>query len=198
MRQTPTAIRDTVPYILDAPVGIDRIVKVLQADLLTLPWLTKSFNRAVMMSTKEEDEPPRIFPKCWVGDGKDEFEMIANDNWDAYTFFFAKGNETVVDTDAIEDHQFEQDLSLYLWVNLDRVDDSKTYDYLPELKRDVLDIIESSVLLNDDSISITDIDETPSTVYDGFTVDIDKLQLIYYPYRAIRFDFSAVYRITEC
>ena len=197
MRQTATPIKNTVPYILDAPVGIDRIVKVLQAELLNIPWLEKSFNRAVLMSTIENDTA-RTFPKCWVSDGKDEFEMIANDNWDAYTFFFAQGNETTVDPDAIEDHQFEQTLSLYLWVNLERVDESKTFDYLPELKRDVLDVIESSVLLNDDSISITEIDETPSTVYDGFTVDIDKLQLIYYPYRAVRFDFSAVYRITEC
>lgn len=197
MRQHPTPIKDTVPYILDNPVGIDRIVKVLQSDLLTIPWIEKSFNRAVMMSAIENDTP-RTFPKCWVSDGQDEFEMIANDNWDAYTFFYSSGNETTLDPEEQDDYQFEQKLSLYLWVNLDRVDDSKTYDYLPELKQQVLSVIESASLISDDAILLTDIDETPSTVYDGFTVDIDKLQLIYYPYRAIRFDFNAVYRITEC
>lgn len=198
MIQNPTPIIDTIPYVLENPIGIDRIVKALQSDLSTIPWLTKSFNRAVTMSNVDTEGNQRVTPKCWVANAQDELEMIANDNWNAYTFFYADSNESSIDFELNEDSQFEQELSLYLWVNLDNIDNSKTYDYLPELKEDVLKVIKNTTLDNDDSIELTDIDSNPLTVYDGFTIDIDKTQLIYYPYRAIRFDFNATYRIIDC
>lgn len=198
MRQSPTPIKETTPYVLEDPVGIDRIVKILQSDLSGLSWLAKSFNRAVTMTNIDSEENQRITPKCWVADGQDEFEMIANDNWNSYTFFHSSGNESAIDFELNEDTQFEQTLSLYLWVDLGKIDVAKTYDYLPELVQDVLNIVKQVTLDDDDELSLIEIDYNPLTVYGDFTIDIDKTQLIYYPYRAVRFDFDALYRVVSC
>ena len=108
------------------PVGIDTLVKDMQLHFSnTLPWLEKSFNRATMMSKVINDESV-LFPACWVADAKDELDMIANDNWSAYSFFFATSAEQPLD--EYYDYgttTYTQDLSVYFWVNMEKVDPSK-------------------------------------------------------------------------
>lgn len=193
MRKTPNSHKDTTPFILDNPVGVDTIVKVLQADLLTLPWIEKSFNRATIMSNIDENQVNQIYPVCFVGDNKDEFPMIGNDNWSAYSFFATQEDEAFVDYSQFDTNEMTRELSLYVWINLDKTQEIEAFGYPENLKQQVELLLKTAIFDNNDYIEITNIVDNPLDIYDGFTVDPTKTQLLYAPYKGYRFDINCAY-----
>jgi len=194
MRQTPISIKNVTPYVLNSPVGIDSIVKSLQVRFSTnLTWLTKSFNRAVITSNIDPNGDRHESAKCFISNGQDELDMIVNDNWTAYCFFLARDNESVLEYRDNQDSLYERELSVYFWLNMDEVDPTKDYPYLEEIKREILKEIRSTSFSGDSDIEILDVIDNPLDVFEGFTVDPDKTQLLYNPYAGLRIDLNCVY-----
>lgn len=194
MRQSPIAIKNVTPYVLASPVGIDVIVKSLQERFSNnLSWLAKSFNRAVITSNIDPSGDRYESAKCFVADGRDELDMIVNDNWTSYCFFLSRDSEAVLEYRSNQDSLYERELSIYFWFKMDEVDPLKDYPYLEELKREIEVEIRSAVFSSDTEIEILEIIDDPLDVFDGFTVDVDKTQLLYNPYSGLRFDLNCVY-----
>ncbi len=195
MKRSPNNHKDTVPFIITNPVRIDVTVKLLQAKLLLdLPWLEKSFNRATIMSNFDGDGNERIFPVCFVADGKDKFPMIGNDNWSAYSFFVARDTESLADDwQQFQDNRREREMSLYVWVHLDRAQAIQPFEYPEVLKNQIEFSIRNTALNDEDTLIVGDIEDDPLVIFDGFTVDPTKTQMLYHPYKVFRFDLSCTY-----
>jgi hypothetical protein len=196
MKKSPNTRRNVTPQVLADPVGIDTIVTELQVEFTNkLSWLEKSFNRAVLRSKTNTEGNEKLFPACWIGAGKDEYNMLENDNWDAYSFFYASGDDLAIDYNENTDTTFERDLALYFWFKPAAIDATKGQGEVIELvKREVVSTIKNYYFIDGlygvDIASITDI---PSEVFSGFTLDVTTTQSLYHPYAAIRIDLNAIY-----
>lgn len=194
MRQNPNSIKSIVPQVLDNPVGIDTIVKDIQSAMDGISWLEKSFNRAVLMSRVNLEEETEIFPKCFVSNSKDEINMVANDNWQSYSFMVATGSETPLNWVEFEDSVYQRDLNLYVWVNLVAIDDTTDGNQLfEELKQDVKVALRSITWEDEYGIELNGVEDDSLTVFNDFTIDVAEKQNLHYPYRAIKFELTAVY-----
>lgn len=194
-RQTPNINKDVIPYVVDDPIGIDIPVKALQSKFSdSLSWLTKSFGRATTRSNTNVGGTTQVFPVCWIAEKKDEFIMIGNDNWKAYSFMVARGTETPVDYDEYGTTQtYERELRIYFWFKLNEIDETKGTELLETLKQDILNTIKETKT-DSRGFVLTGIEDDPDVIYDGFTYSDDTLtQRLLYPYGALRFDFNVTY-----
>ena len=192
-RQTPNINKNVTPYIVADPIGIDVPVKALQAQFAaSLAWLTKSFARSTIRSNINGEGTTQIFPVCWVEEKKDEFIMIGNDNWNAYSFMVARGTETPIDYNPFDDNRYQRELSIYFWFKLDEIDDAKGTELLEELKQEILNAVVATQ--TNSEFELTGIEDDPSVIYNGFTFSDETItQRLYYPNGALRFDFNVSY-----
>lgn len=197
MRREPTISKSVVPFILTNPLGIDIIVKAIQEKLSTdLVWLEKSFNRANVMSKKNEGDD-EIFPECFVATNKDPINMIGLDNWSAYSFFVSRDTEIIVDFEQFDSTKRERDLSLYVYINLDDVNVIEPFEYPDVLKEQIIDSVRNTVYPSDQTLTILGIEDDPTIIFDGFTVDPAKTQFLYKPWKGYRLDFNCTYSDEE-
>ena len=203
-RQKKSILKNVTPFVITDPTGVDAPIKDLQEHFTnTIPWLSKSFNRAEMMSRKDKEGDEVIYPKGWVNENVDEMEMIALDYWDAYSFFIADDNESIIDFNEFDDNIYQRDVSIYFWFNLydiskNNIDYSgKDYDYTSELKRDILNSLQTVTLSNDNNLEITGIENNPLNVYEKFTFDVTDKQF-YYPFKILRIDINLSYEYNNC
>ena len=196
MRQSPNSHKNVTPQIITDPKGVDTVVKALQLELLAnLSWLDKSFNRAVLRTREDVNNGTIEFPACWIGQGLDEFNMIGNDNWGAYSFFYSNGSDSIVDYNQGSDILIERDLSLYFWFKPDSIDNTKGQgELIEQLKGEILTVIQNTNYSGGaKEVDITDIDDIPTSVFNEFTINTATTQSLHYPYAAIRFDLSAMF-----
>ena len=198
-RLTPNSIKNIDPYVLANPLGVDMVVNALQARFdLGLTWLEKSFGRAVAMS-HQKDNQKIDYPGLFVKEGFDYMNMIALDNWDAYSFFFARDTEDPLDFGDGIRNTFRRELDLIFWINLERADSTKEYDYLPELKREILNIIDGTTYSQSTdlgqvlAVDVLNVYDEPDNIFDGFDIDLEDTQLLYWPYRGLRITLDCTY-----
>ncbi len=210
-RLKPNAIKEVTPYIVPNPVGIDMVVKGLQAEYTEkLDWLEKSFARAVIRSEQREDPNESdvitgsyIYPAVFISDSHDFLNMLELDNYSAYSFFVANGTETVEDFEEGIPNTYSRELSSIFWMNLEQVDENRKDDFLEELKTEIKRVIENvniSVFGDEGTVlgvEIVSIFDQPENIFDGFSVELEKSQLLYFPYRGLRFDLLCQY-VDEC
>jgi len=165
----------------------------MQSALADVSWLSKSFGRATIMSQIDGDEKERIYPVCWIADSKDQFEMIANDNWNAYSFFVCNGTEKPIDYSDTSANTYERDVSLYVWCNLSAIDDTKPISYIEHLKIDIKNAIQNTVYDVNYGAEILEVENDPLKVYEGFTINVHQKQLLYFPYQGFRIDMKFRY-----
>jgi hypothetical protein len=195
MRLLPNPKKNVTPYVIPNPVGVDRVVKNIQEFLPTqLTWLEKSFNRATIMSRRDSEDDEIIFPAVSVGVGRDAFNCIGNDNWTGYSFFVAQSTETANDWESFADNNYQRDIDLYFWMNLSTIDNTKSgAELLEQLKFEVLDAL-STVLIEDAyGIQVNSIEDNPFDVFSNFTLSATDTQSLYYPYGALKVNFTAIY-----
>jgi len=196
-RQSRVSPRSVVPFIHPSPVGIDVVVKSLQASLADVPWNVKSFGRANEMSTVNEEGIVDIFPKLWVGKDKAELNAIGLAYWNAYTFMIA-GDETIRDNSDDLSVEVSRPLSLYVWANVSAINKDSEFDLTEQIKVDVIQAIKSTIYTSPVSLVINDTEHDHSQVYAGYSYDVSDKNL-YWPYRIFRIDMEATYYIqTNC
>lgn len=197
MRQTPNINKDVTPYVVDDPIGVDVPVKALQEQFTNdLSWLTKSFARATIRSNTNTEGTTQIFPVCWIAESKDEFTMIGNDNWNAYSFMVSRGTETPIDYNQYGNNRYQRELRIYFWFKLDQIDDTKGPELMETLKQEILNSVAKAQTSSE--FELTGIEDDPEVIYDGFTLsDEATTQRLYYSHGALRFDFNVTYEGVE-
>lgn len=209
-RLRPNTIKDVTPFIVTNPRGIDVVARDLQAEFtLRLDWLEKSFARAVVRSEQRkvsddnENVEEYIYPAVFVAEGKDYLNMLELDNWSAYSFFVARDPEEVIDFGEGIRNTFERTLNAIFWMNLELVDPDRKDDFLEGLKRDIIKVITDAVFTvvgNQGTtlgVEIETIFDEPVNIFEGFSIELEKSQLLYYPYRGLRFQLNCTY-VDEC
>ncbi len=164
------------PVVVSIPnaKGLDLAVKGIQNSLSSLTWLDKIFGRALPFLDYEGDRTRRvttgdgIVPKVFESrttDGKSAnyYSVLQNDNLDAFCFFYAEGRETPNDYSSSSMNSYNRPMSLIVWVRLNKVDSSKTYNYLGELKDEIY-----SVLKKNKNVKVTGYEDETDEVLSGF------------------------------
>lgn len=201
-RLNPNSVKNIPAYVIPSPYGIDMIVNGLQAKFGELPWVEKSFSRAVSM-VKEVEGQESVYPGIFTGDGMDFANLIEVDNYSAYCFFFAKDSETVDGYSKGIRNTYSRELSAIFWMNLQQIDNTRGDDFLEELKQDILKSIANARFTNSANngqvlgIEVTEIYDEPKNIFQGFSFDLLKTQFLHYPYRGIRLDIDCSY-IENC
>lgn len=198
-RLQPIAFADVTPFIVDDPIRIDLAVKNLQAQFDTLPWLEKSFARAVKRS-ETVNEQDQSFPAMFVGKDYDYLRMIGQDNFQAYSFFFADDPETTVNYQDNKRNYYERDLNAIFWMNLSLIDPNVgAAELLESLKRDIINKIKTTRYLPNSAgdfinfVDIIGIYDKPEEIFEGFTISLTNSQMLYYPYGGLRFQLKVNY-----
>jgi hypothetical protein len=76
---------------IDNATGLDAVIKSIQTDLATIPWLQKSFGRAWEFTEKQESRVVRV-PKVYQGESE-YLNVLPNDHLSAQSFIMADGPE---------------------------------------------------------------------------------------------------------
>lgn len=196
-RYDPNEIKNVTPYKIDDPAGIDIVVKSLQILYEEFSWLEKSFARAVIRSEKRKSQTGAdfdyIFPGMFsrVGDDvHDYLNMMELDNYDAYSFFLALDPEESISYEEEIQNQYRRRLDNIIWLNLEKVDNTKDYDYLEEIKHDVKNKIENNRF---GTVDIVSIEDEPEAIFREFSLETTDTQFLYYPYRGFRIQMNVTY-----
>lgn len=193
----PILRNSVVPYVLENPVGLDVIVKSLQSSLSELSWNEASFNRAETMTRISQDGEIEVFPKLWTQGGKDEINAIGLDRFQAYSFFHTNADAELLGDYNFAENRYSQELSLYFWFDLKRVDASKTYDFTPELIQEIQQKI-NGTFIDGGEFQILNTTINPQEIYGDFSIDITENQNIHHPFRAVKFVLDCIYYDTVC
>lgn len=195
-RYKPNAIKNVVPYKIDDPFGIDITVKSLQILYEEFSWLEKSFARAIIRSEKRKNQAGTefnyIFPGMFSRVGDDVYDylnMMELDNYDAYSFFLALDTEDSIDYEELQ-NQYRRRLDNIVWLNLEKVDSTKGYDYLEEIKQDVRNKVKENRF---GTIEIVSIEDEPEAIFREFSLETTDTQFLYYPYRGFRIIMNVTY-----
>lgn len=195
-RYKPNTIKNVIPYKIDDPFGIDITVKSLQILYEEFSWLEKSFARAIIRSEKRKNaagtEFNYIFPGMFSRVGDDVYDylnMMELDNYDAYSFFLALDTEDSIDYEELQ-NQYRRRLDNIVWLNLEKVDSTKGYDYLEEIKQDVRNKIKENRF---GTIEIVSIEDEPEAIFREFSLETTDTQFLCYPYRGFRMIMNVTY-----
>lgn len=204
IRQTATARKDVTPFINPTPVGIDSVITTLQkAFTAKLPWLTKSFGKAERMynrtgsanAIRETDTSlDYFFPAVWVGQFKDPINMLADDNYDAYTFSFPVDSATPIDFEQNGQNRYNRGLAVIFWFNLPKIDSAKTYDFTEDLIIEIEKVIRSTPFLYNNGVEIESITDVPQDIFAEFSPELVENQRLIYPFRGCRFNLTTFYQ----
>lgn len=196
---SPLAIKDVTPHIIQNPKRIDIAVKGFQSSFSELNWLTKSFARAIKQSTIR-DNTEYTYPAIFVQSGYDLLDMLQLDNWDAYSFFFARDPETVLEYEFGVRNKFRRVLSAIFWFDLTKIDSvSDPTEVMEEIKTQVLDKIRNTRFeANSDGDTVIDhavlsIFDVPEVIFDGFSTNLVDDQFLYFQYAGLRIDMECFY-----
>lgn len=151
--------------------GLNLVVKNIAANLETLTWLVDIYGRAYDFKSDKN----KILPYFYLNNG-DYVNVLPNDAVYSQCFFRAKGNESInFDTNKEsrrkERTKFERNLSLIVWVNLEKLDYSGNVDYIytENLKLDVIKVLKSS---HDVSKITAHYDEDTKKVFEGYDLSL--------------------------
>lgn len=187
-RLTPNAIKGVQPYVIASPVGIDIPCKIIQTAMSNV--VQKSFARSVYRSALVEGQP-YSFPSVFVGNGKDNLDLLIEDNFGSYSFIRVNDpKEFEEDTRTVAKKRWELDIDVIVWLNLNRADRSKTGDYTPDFINMSIDAINASDL---DAVEILAVYDEPERVFNNYTLDLDQTQRLYFPNSCFRLNLSVVH-----
>lgn len=194
------------PTVFSVPdaVGLDLALQNIQTRLSELPWLTKIFGRAWPMNdfqgdgrrliTTAQGIKPKTFQSSNVN-GKDGnyIDVLPNDNLNSYSFFVSDGNETTEDY-SINTNIVQRPMSLIVWVRLNKVDASKPYIFLEELKEGVY----AKLKTFGQKVTITGYTDQTNEVWQGFEWSQNENKNLRYPNMGFRIFFTLYYNDKTC
>lgn len=153
----------------------------LQIDWLELSLgLSQTFEEATDAGNKRI---PRIYS------ANDEYIDCSPDEQFQAMSFFARNGTVQISNDA-DEPEMRFPLSLFVWADLSRIDNTNTYDYTDQLLGDVLNVLKHYY---DSEITVFQYECDPIRVYDRYSLSDARTRLMTYPYTAFRIDFTYIH-----
>jgi hypothetical protein len=181
------------------PVGLDIAIQAIQARLAAgLPWLQKAFGRVTIQtetnpSRDGKKQQEKIIPEAYYK--REPFSLMVNDNLQSYCFFVAGDSMEFIKYDPMERFGalVNQPLAIIFWVNLEKIDATKKYNFMEELRRDCVEQLKRcpAFLLESSSIEY-------NQVFNPFTITETFKQFLKPPFAAWRFDGTLAFDYLKC
>jgi hypothetical protein len=181
------------------PKGIDAAIWEIQAVLAELPWLQVVFGRANMqlgeLNAKEVTDKRLkniyYFPEVWQKG--EPFNCFANDNLVGQAWFYARDPLTFPDYDAVwQDLLAVQSVSIYFWCNLEKIDPLRKFNFVEELRREVINrLTKTDFIISESYMGYLE-------VFDPFTITTEFRELIKPPFVAFRIDGKLNFDYNKC
>ena len=197
MRTTPNAFKNQSVYNLQNPVGVDIVVDALQRKFQdTFNWLEKAFPRAVLVGTTNDQNDEIEFPGVFTEESKDLANMLNQDNYNAYCFFYAEDSETLLDDEYNQfiANRLQRTLHVIFWINLERIYGANvTIERIEEIKQDIWKAIGETYYTCDTAAEVVDVFDEPDNIFNLFTFNFVNSQNMAFPTVGLRFELNACY-----
>jgi len=148
-----------IGYYTDPDLAEAKVQTLRQAFDTSLTWLDNSYP-IVMIGVFEEETIPLVYLS-----GEDSYDLRPNDTVDSYCFFefynYVPGDEGDMGV---------YNLGVVFWIDLSKLDTSKTQDYTWNLISHVLKVMEAN--------GCGGMQVSTDDVFDRYTFDLDKQQLM--------------------
>lgn len=184
--------KNPIAHVIDNPVLLDKEIKNIQTALASLPWLEKSFGRALKAFRMVGDRKvsyPAIFQE-WK---KDYYDAFPNDNIKSYSFVYADPSEV---TEYNHKQQIiERDISIILFFDMEKIDNTLQYRFIEKLKEDVLIALSN---LRRGSLEVNNITDEVEEVFNDFSISEIKAEFLKTRYGALKFDCTIFYQNDNC
>lgn len=169
MTQTASSIS---PFV--SPLYYDKVAQELNVKLDLLGHIDDLYGVTFVGFDNEE-----TYPEIYLNDGTKQNLRVLPDTTRSMSFFVVTG-----EMDEIDEEAFAIPMAYCVWLNLLKVDPSKTYDYTTEIIRDVYNVIgkyggyDTSVEVNDPYPEFSqlskDVGANIMRPYSGFRVNFTK------------------------
>ena len=196
-RTTPNAFKNQAVRNLQTPVGVDIVVDALQRKFQdTFNWLEKAFPRAILVGTTNDQGDQLEFPAMFTGEQKDLSNMLNQDNYDSYCFFYAEDAEELLDEEYNQfiANRLQRVLHVIFWINLERIyGETVTIERVEEIKQDIWKAIGETYYTCDTSAEIVNVFDEPDNIFNLFTFNFIESQNMAFPTIGLRFELNACY-----
>lgn len=169
------------------PIDLDLAIQGIQDKLSVLTWLEKIFGRAREIAKKSADgkSTDRV-PMVYQSNGE-YYPPLPNDALKAYSFFVASQPRTFENSKPYDSVKFiSTGLSLIVWGNLKRIDQTVDYIFTEQLINEVVAILNQNSRIE----LLRTYDENTREIFRGFTLDETHQGLMLHPYFAFRIDMN--------
>ncbi|GAB3278269.1 hypothetical protein GCM10027347_52550 [Larkinella harenae] len=164
-------------------VGIDRVCKIIRADLANLSWLELTSLGRIY---PQVDEEGNIEP--WIHkEGKDYYPAYPNDTLDTFSALYPHDDEKVMGFGYLG----QRTLSVIVWLNLERLQQSTPS--IEKFKDEIVIRLRELACVSEVHHTF-DQSKSPG-VYPGFSLKGLMDQYNTYPYRAFRIETTVNYFI---
>ena len=184
--------KNPIAHVITDPVLLDKAIKDIQTALSSLSWLEKSFGRA-FKAFRLVDERKVSYPAIFQAWKKDYYNAFPNDNIKSYSFIFADPGE--ITEYNHRQQNIERDISIILFFDLERIDNTFQYRFVEKLKEDVLIALST---LRRGSLEVNNITDEVEEVFNDFTISEIKSEFLKQRYGALKFDCTISYENNNC
>ena len=154
--------------------GIDAKIQLLQVSIGTsLTWLEYSFGKAEPY-TREVDGKIETYPVVFVDNTTDPQDVRPDDAYKAMAFWTVE-DPGIIDYDnqdiyaAIKSGRWSYNVSLIVWANLKRLDDSPYNETKSQFREDILDALQRKLYGTDVQFTTVEIfDQDVDRIFAGF------------------------------
>ena len=186
------------------PVALDNAIQSIQERIATLTWLEKSFGRAIVQSRHQENkeafaknESSRmtrdvVYPEVY--NKREPLNVMMNDNIKSYSFFHVRDPLKFTDYLPLDmSTPAVQPISLITWVNLQKIDPAKQYNFSEELRSEMIKLLKFST-----NFVITESFIGYDKIFNPFTITETFRQYLKPPYAGWRIDGELNFDFSTC
>ena len=184
--------KNPIAHVITDPVLLDKAIKDIQTALSSLSWLEKSFGRA-FKAFRLVDERKVSYPAIFQAWKKDYYNAFPNDNIKSYSFIFADPSE--VTEYSRKQQMIDRDISIILFFDMEKIDNTFQYRFIEKLKEDVLIALST---LKPDSLEVNNITDEVEEVFNDFSISEIKAEFLKTRYGALKFDCKIFYQNDNC
>ena len=151
------------------PLLYDKIAQELNEHLALLGWIDDLYPVCFVATYGDE-----TYPEVYINDGAKVSLRVLPDSTKSMSFFVVGGMT------ELDEWDMEAQMSLCVWVNLQKIDPGKKYDYTTEIIRDCFNVLRNYGCYD----MVTDIN-TPFGEFTQLSLDVLRR-----PYTGFRINFN--------
>lgn len=182
-----------IAHVVPNPVLLDKEIAAIQAQMATLSWLEVSFGRA-FKQFKIVNGTKVSFPAIFQELGKDYYNAFPNDNIISHSFVFVDP-EQITEWNTKRLHDIEHDISIIVFFDLERIDNTLTYRFTEKLKEDVIFVLSN---LRPNTLRVNNITDDVEEAFNDFSISEIKAEFLKLRYGAFKFDCTIFYANNNC